>query len=192
MVGCLALLSFAHGQGEINFRNTAGTLISTNSAPGGLATGPISGPSGSAYFFGLFVAPAGTSDREAFAFTGAYASNTGTAGRLIGGIPAISTYPPGSTVSLLVRGWSANIATTDYAAVINYLANPTFVGWYGESQIGTLFLGGGAFPALILFGPDTGQIPGFTLEMFPVPEPTSVVIVTLGLAALPLLRRRSH
>jgi len=185
----LTLPIIARGQGTVVFRNTLSTLISTNASPSGPPTGPMSGAAGS-YLFALFSAPPGTTDSNAFTFTGAYGNNSTTAGILFGGIPTISNAAPASTISLLVRGWSLNIGT-EYPDVINYLANPTFEGWYGESQIATVQLGGDNPPPQILFGSSPGQIPGFNLDLHGVPEPSSFALAGLGAAALWLFRRRS-
>lgn len=194
MIAFLVTGIFAYGQGQVVFINTASILISTNSVLGGPATGPILGPPGN-YYFALFSAPSGTVDRSVFTFSGAYGTNTATAGRFNGGQPSIPGAPADTIVSLLVRGWSANIGT-DYAAVQNYLANPTFDAWYGESQIAVLQLGrGDPFPNPSLFGTFQGsglnQIPGFTLELNTVPEPSSFALAGFGAAALWLFRRRS-
>jgi len=194
LLGGLAFLSAAYGQGQVNFANTSSTSVLTNSTVGGLPSGTIFGPPGS-YYFALFIAPSGTVDRASFAFTDAYGTNTATAGRFNGGQPGLSGYSPGTTVSLLVRGWSANVGS-QYSDVVNYLANPTFDAWYGESQIAILILGGGGTPVPNLFGTFQGgglnQIPGFTLEMHAIPEPSSAALAGLGLAAMWLLRLRSR
>jgi len=178
----------AVGQGQIRFFNTPQTLVSTNLPLGGVG-GPISGAGN--YYFALFIAPPGTTDPQAFTFTGFYGTNTTTAGIFTGGQVAISGYVPGTTLSFLVRGWSANIGA-DYSAVTNYLSAPSFLGWYGDSAIGTMPLGGGAFSVPNLFGIAAGQIPGFTLEVYGVPEPSSLTLLGLGLAATWRLRRRSR
>ena len=179
LIGLWAAGVSGMGQGQIGFLNTSSTLIATNSTPGGPSMGPISGPMGN-YFFGLFIAPPGTTDPAAFTFTGLYGTNLTTAGRFSGGTPEVPGAPPDSLRSFLVRAWSANIGH-DYSAVVDYLANPTFPVAYGESRIGTIQLGrGDPFPTPILFGVNPGQISGFTLEMYPVPEPSSVMV---GVAA---------
>jgi len=177
----------AHGQGQIRFFNTGQTLISTNSPSGGPAA-PISGAGN--YYFALFIAPPGTIDPQAFTFSGFYGTNTTAAGIFTGGQVTFPTYMSGTTLSFLVRGWSANIGS-DYSSVTNYLAAPTFLGWYGDSEIGTMPLGGGATPVPNLFGIGVSQIPGFTLELHGVPEPSSLTLAGLGLVAVWLLRRRS-
>ncbi|HEX5221694.1 MAG TPA: PEP-CTERM sorting domain-containing protein [Verrucomicrobiae bacterium] len=177
------------GQGQIRFFNNGQTLISTNSMSGG-ESGLISGAGN--YYFALFVAPAGTADPGDFTFTGFYGTNRSTAGILRGGdgVGHVTfPYSPGTTLSFLVRGWSATIGT-DYSAVTSYLSNPTFPGWYGESRIGLNVLGGGATPVPDLFGIGVGHLYGFTLEVYGVPEPSSLAFAGLGLAAMWILRRR--
>ncbi len=191
LIALLAGSIVAVGQGQIRFANTGQTLISTNSLFGA-GSGPISGAGN--FYFALFVAPSGAVDPDSFTFTGFYGTNTVTAGIFRGGqgvgYVTFPTDPPGTTLSFLVRGWSANIGS-GYSSVTNYLSAPTFLGWYGDSEIRTMPLGGGAVPVPDLFGIGAGQIPGFTLDVYGVPEPSSPTLVGLGLAALWLLRRRS-
>lgn len=175
-------------QGRIIFANNASTLISTNSAVGGFPTGTISGPIGT-YYFALFVASPGTTDPALFDFTGAYGTNT-SSGRFSGGQPEIAGYAFGSTASFLIRGWSSNIGH-EYSDVLNYLANPAFDAWYGESLIATIPIGGDTPPPESPFGFVPGKIPGFTLEMYTIPEPSSAAFAGFGLATLAFLRRRS-
>ncbi len=179
---------YASGQGSIAFLNNSLTLITTNSAPGS-ATAPISAPGN--FYFALFSAPAGTLDPSIFSFTGAYATNRALdmPGRFNGGLV---TFPNINPVSLVIRGWSANIGPT-YSDATNYLANPLFDAWYGESQIATVMPQGGGFPAPSPFGFNPGQVPGFNLNMYSaVPEPSSVVLGILGGAALFFFRRRAR
>jgi len=190
-LGLLTSALLAYGQGQVIFVNTSSTLITTNAAPGAAASGPISDPAGS-YYFALFVAPPGTVDTSTFTFAGAYGTNT-TLGRFNGDQPSISGYPPGSTVALLVRGWSATIGT-DLIAVSKYLSNPTFTAHYGESQIANLILGSGTLPVPSLFGTFQGtglnQIPGFNLDMYSIPEPSSCVLAIFASGALLVFRSR--
>ncbi len=187
LVGVFGASVFAFGQGQIRFFNTGETLISTNSPSGGPAA-PISGAGN--YYFALFIAPPGTSDPQAFTLPEFYGANRTTAGIFTGGQVTFPTYMSGTTLSFLVRGWSANIGS-DYSSVTDYLAPPTFLGWYGDSEIGTMPLGGGAVPVPNLFGIGAEQIPGFTLEVSGVPEPSSLALAGLGAASLWFSRRRS-
>jgi len=96
------LMRSAKAQGLVQFANTSSTLISD-----GLDL--ISGPPGS-YYFGLLIAPPGTTDPRAFTFTGLYATNTSTPGRLQGGsflgVP-VPGWEPGTLKSFMVCGWRA-------------------------------------------------------------------------------------
>jgi hypothetical protein len=189
-IGLLVCELFALGQGSVIFANTSSTLISTNAIVGGPAAGIISGGVRS-YYFSLFTASLDTIDPSLFTFTGHYATNIATSGRLGSAIAvAIPNAQELTTVAMLVRGWSANIGVT-YSAVTNYLSNPSFAGWYGESAIANVTLGALDVGSPLLFGTTVGRIPGFTLEMYTVPEPSSLVLVGLGVAALWFFCRRS-
>ena len=50
-------------------------------------------------------------------------------------------------------------------------------------------LGGGIAPVGTIFGSNAGQVPGFTLNYYPAPEPSTPRLVGLRLAALIALRR---
>jgi hypothetical protein len=206
----LTLLGFAtvsacgqYGPGEVIFANTTGTAarISTNSAPGGPATGPISGVGN--YYFALFVAPSNVLSVEGvvfhdpdWAFTGNYATNTTGAGRFWGsynpdGSVTIPGYEAGMTASLVVIGWSANIAGPDLAAVEAWYgydgSDVPFVGWFGQSAVASIQLGnGGLIPNMFVIGPTVfGAAQGFTLNL--IPEPTTIGLA--GLAVVLLFRR---
>lgn len=187
-MGLVIIPFIVFSQGQVRFNNTSLTLISTNSIVGGPATGTTSGSVGT-YYFGLFVASVGTSDPNAFAFTGAYATNT-SAGRLNGGNAEISGSTGANSFAIIVRGWSANIGH-DWLAVTAYLSNPTFDAWYAESQIGVVqpTMPEGPYPSF--FGTVPGAIPGFNLQMYSVPEPSSFAFVGVSAMALWIFRRRS-
>ncbi len=189
LVVFLAFSLSAQGQGRVHFSNTSLTLASTNSTFGGPATGAISGAAGS-FYFGLFSAPPGTIDPNAFTFTGAYATNTSSPGRLNGGDAEIPGSTGANSFALIVRGWSANIGH-DWSEVLDYLANPVFESWYGESQIGAAQPTQPEGPYPSFFGNAPGSIPGFTLELHPAPEPTWFALAGLGAATLWFFRRRS-
>jgi len=183
------ICSVAAGSTFVTFQNGTVTSITTNSVVAGPATGPISGLN--AFYFGLFAAPAGTLDPNVFSFTGAYATNRSSlAGTLMG--PPVE-FPSLNPVALLVRGWSANIGP-NYADATNYLMNPMFNGWYGESQIApNITPTGGGFPPTVIFGTSPGLIPGFNMNMVSaIPEPSSVALAILGAAALFFFRRRAR
>ena len=93
-------------QGTINFANNPITLVST-AGPVGL---PGPWPAGS-FFFGLFIASAGTTDPHLFSFSGFYGTNLGVAaGRFSGGNGLkVPGWAPGTAMSFLVAGWSSSL-----------------------------------------------------------------------------------
>jgi hypothetical protein len=197
---CVA--SFAFGQGQVAFVNTTTTLVSTNSALNGAATG-TTGSAVPGFYYGLFMAPINTVDANAFVFTGAYATNQAATGRFNGGAgvgsPVLAGTPIGSSMAFLVRGWSANLGR-DWNAVQSWIASwdangnsTTVAGYYGQSGIASsLLVGGGATPISSPFGNAATQIQtGFTLGLHPViPEPSSMALAGLGAATLLIFRRR--
>ncbi len=89
-------------QGWVNFFNNPTTLISGD-------TGLPTAPAGS-YYFGLFIAPVGTTDHRQFTFTGCYATNQAVPGRINGGWEVrVPNWPAGSLRAFLVRGWPASL-----------------------------------------------------------------------------------
>jgi hypothetical protein len=178
--------SFA--QGVISWANTSSTLITLQ----GVGSLPVRVDAGTTYSFGLFLAPVGTA-----APTGvndpnwqnvvAYALNSTAAagaGRMLNPGNATNTagFGPGTSVNFIVRAWQSSGGSDWTAAQAQGLLA------YGSSGLGTLIVGGGAFPTPSAFGVATGQIGGFTVV--PVPEPTSMVLAGIGAASLLLFRRR--
>jgi hypothetical protein len=150
-------------------------------------------------------------------FTGVLATNTASAGRLAGGTPNVPGWAPASFQSYLVVGWSANLGAS-WASVAAQLQGATFStnAFLGTAFTTTGFIGaslsraggpgllpfgepGGAsgtdtFPTLPLFGTaSTGTgTPAAPFTLFTatnVPEPTSMALIGLGLAAGLVLRR---
>jgi PEP-CTERM motif-containing protein len=203
----LGVASLSYGQGTVNFAAGASpaTRIATNSAIGGASTGIISG---GGYYFALFVAPTsvGTSwgsstswDPTIAGFSlvngGEYATNS-NAGRFTGTSPVtVNGFPTSSSGEFVVVGWSANIAGASWASFQSWIngtsGNGVNTGWAGHSLVAdAVQLGGGAIPAGNIFGANTGQVPGFTLGMVTIPEPTTFALAGLGAAALVIFRRR--
>ncbi len=176
----VAATGLARSQGTVFFQNGVATAISTNSAPGGPPTGIMSGPFGTSYYFAMLAAPAGTTNLSDFSFTGGYASNYFADGILYGDVVTISNTQPGQAEAVLVLGWSANIGPS-YSDITNYLANPTFTAWYGQSLIATVALGDDFPPPQRPFGTFPGQVPGFILdERVAVPEPAPLALLLLA------------
>jgi hypothetical protein len=155
--------------------NNSATKIFTNSDVGGPLTG-LTTTSGGKYFYALFASTTATNvngqtgvtlgNAGEYAFNDpawtlvAYGTNTFRAGRLastspvLGGQTAVVGFSGGSTVQLVVVGWSANIGS-DITAVQNWYGSgdPAFDGWIGESAVsGAIYLGdGGLIPSLPAF-----------------------------------------
>lgn len=175
-------------QGLVNFMNTGTTLISTSSG-----TIVYAGQ----YYFGLFTAPAGTTDPLQFTFSGLYATNLATAGRIAGGanVP-VPGWLPGETRSFLVWGWSANLGHDWDEAWVNWgtavwppwTLNPP--GYLGYSPIGTGPAGGfngyENLPTLAIFGGTSG-ISGWGMVW--IPEPSVAGLLCVAAALLTMQKR---
>jgi len=219
-LAAIAVVSIgAQAQGLVNFANSAsaGSKISTNSVGGGAATA-LTGTTAGTFYYALFysaaattvngsassvipsVASAGTyvwSDAN-WTFSGSYATNTATAGRVQGNTSAngpgatVAGLAGGSFAQFVVVGWSASLGSTIsalQAAIAGGQFNP---GQYiGQSAVsGSVQVGDGVSvpnPAIIAA---SGSVTGFTLGVLPVPEPGTMALAALGGASLLLFRRK--
>jgi len=195
--------SMSFGQGNFSFANTGTTQVSTNTVHNGPGTGGTSPVFGS-YYYGVFIAGStvtnttGVSDAS-WAFSGVYGSNSAAAsgGRFNMGVQTISGFIAGTTVSLLVRGWSSDLGQ-NWSSVLNWYNNgspTTTTEWFGTSAVATsVTLGGGAIGTPSIFGNNPGQIStGFLLNRIdPVPEPSTFALAGLGAAAMLIFRRRKQ
>jgi hypothetical protein len=180
----------AFAQGIINFANNPSTLVSENSSG---YFNPLLG----AVYFALLVAAPGTTDPTAFTFTGNYATNSANAaGRFVlnGAQVPNSFWGPGVTKSYEIAGWTDGLGTTFQPAWLTEWAAKTgpLGGLFGVSAIGTGAAGGtdasgNSIPPFPLFG-GTGITRGFVIG--PVPEPSSLVLAGLGVAAMLIFPRR--
>lgn len=186
---CLsAMATGAFAQGLVSFLNTAGTLFTAN---GGTAS-----TAAQSYYFGLFTAPANTTDLAQFTFAGLYATNQAVAGRFNGGVGIqVTGWAPGTQRAFYVAGWTADLGHDwNPAWLTGSFPGATANSLFGKSVIapaGTAggFDGTGNLPNLSLFGGAQGIPSGFNLS--PVPEPTTFALMGLGAAALLIFRRRS-
>jgi hypothetical protein len=199
----LGIVLSAYGQGQINFVNSASTLISA----GGVATLPATNANNQ-FRFALFVAPQSTPAPLSFGdplwqFDAAYATNITAAsgsGRITAGASAssapvsIAGYGSGSTIDFIVRGWSANAGTTWSQALANWNNGAPLVPMYIGTSIeanDVLITGGGGLPIFSVFGIGTTQVPGFDMTF--IPEPSTVSLTTLcGVAWLVSARNRNR
>lgn len=184
---CLtALATGAFAQGLIKFQNSSTTLVSV----GGTAQAGT-------FYYALLAAAPGTTDRAAFQFTGLYATNTATAGRLQGGsllgVTANSAWPALTERSFYVAGWSSDLGVTFNQDWLSGNFGAVSTGFFGWSAIATGTSGGPdpvtgqTVPALALWS-GTTLTSGFNLT--PIPEPTTMALAGLGAAALLIFRRR--
>jgi hypothetical protein len=211
-----SMVVYSNAQGVVNFSDTGGTKISTNSVVGGPATSTTDASSATQpeFYYALFYsttlqnvgsssnAVVGTSGTYAFnaagwTFSGAYGTNS-TTGRMLSstldaaGNTVVSGLAGGTSAYFTVIGWSANIGNS-VAAVQSYLSNPGFNGFVGEAAVSGLLAPGteGSTPATGLYGGAYPNITGFTLGLVtPVPEPGTMALAALSGASLLLFRRR--
>jgi len=190
-------ITFSAAQGRLLWANTASTLISVNGAPMPVRTSPET-----TYYFGLFIAPLGTPAPEASAagyadpnwqFVVSYTLNhtsAAGAGRLQNpGSVSVTAYPPGATISFMVRGWYYGTPVAD--DTWDYFKAHPGPG-YGQSEVGFLMLSGGASPDPNVFGTFSGismkQIDGMNIIV--VPEPSSIAMMMVGALSLCFARCR--
>jgi hypothetical protein len=188
------LVSFAIwpllGQGLVNFFNNSTTLVSS---------GPPVQPAGNNLvpsYFALLTAAPGTTDPALFTFSGLYATNQLANGRFFGGndVPVVG-WVPGTSESFLIAGWSMSLGHDWNSAWMH--GGFSAQGFWGLSSIGTGIAGGYSaggtvpLPPLNLFGGVDGLQAGWNLgPVVPVPEPSSLPLATLGIAAGLMCRHR--
>jgi hypothetical protein len=182
-------------QGRVNFSNPNTAFVSTNFTS-------VGGTAGAADFaltqlrVGLYIAPAGTSDLNAFtlasldvAGTPALATNRAAAfrGLFNGGNPFPIQGNAGTQIAFQIRAWSFPYLTYEAAAADwnNGVAGVLI----GSSTIGSVTPATGAATTPALFGAGAGQVGGFAV-IPNVPEPSTIALGLLGLGAVALFRRR--
>jgi len=180
-------------QGIVQFNNTATTLLSTNSTatpPPGQAANAV-GITQTGYLIGLYIAPQGTTDPNAFTLMGPTTASTGSPlapGRFNGNPPGgsfVISNNTGQTIAFQVRAWTTSAGSTYELARLSSDARR----YLGVSAIGEATPATGLLPAPALFGTSAGQVGGFVLVPV-VPEPSSIALGLLGLGAIALFRRR--
>jgi hypothetical protein len=182
-----ALTTAGFSQGLVSFANGPTTEIRLGGVHSVLDSGLIPSNDAGGFCFGLLTSPSATGP---FGFSGLYATNSATAGRIAAYTTSVSGWAPGAARFYEVAGWSASLGQ---AFDPNWLTgNFRAPGFFGVSAIATGTAGGGSpvpAPAWNLFG-GTG-LTGFNLDPINlVPEPSSFALGCLGASVLVLRRRK--
>jgi hypothetical protein len=182
--------SMMFGQGTVQFVNTPTTLVSAG--PVGQEAAIVGLPG--SYYFGLLIAAPGTADLARFTFTGVYATNVASAGRLGAGsyTPTVPGWAVAVTMSFLVAGWSSSLGHDWNQQWVSGSFNTA--GYFGLSGIGLGYAGGpgdggGPLPPYSLFGGSAIQN-GWNLD--PVPEPSAAALLALAATVLMLCERQRN
>jgi hypothetical protein len=190
------------------------TLALTAAGPGGAQGNTMAGnnPTGLHYDYALlyqttaFAGPIGSASvfDGTWQSTGLTFTNLSNVGRLGAVQPTANTVPwaAGSTQSVIVVGWSANLGAT-WGIVSNLLATTTFAatlaganGFFGESTLGYINPNTSPAPGPQLFysAATANGLPiyslGTQLYLLPVPEPATLALAGLGGLSLLLFRRQ--
>jgi hypothetical protein len=194
MIALVGVATLSHAQGIINWQNSSATLISA----GGASTPAVAGN----YIYAVFLAPSTTAVNDgqsstvldpSFQSAAAYNTNAAALGRLNTRNGLDVGFAPGTTVDLIIRGWSVNAGRT-WAEALAFYNNgvPAQDMFIGTSLIANNFvLGGGAIPVGNVMGVLPNTVGGFNMVLVPaVPEPSSMALAGLGAASLLLFRRR--
>lgn len=192
MLAVVGLASSALAQGTFSFGS--GTALVKAGPDAASATG-IAKNGGMVQ---LFWAPAGTAltawttgsvanwltANPGWAATDAKIINGPTAGRFSAGTLNVPVSPAGAPIDAVVAAWTGNHASFDAAVAAN--AN---VGWSGKFNVDT----GDPSNPLDLPGTTSGAFQGITAlpaGTIVIPEPSTLTLAGLGVAALLALRRR--
>lgn len=194
----LAAACSVYAQGRINFANNASpaeSLINLNSTITGGGISLMTGAAGS-FRFQLFIAVDGPLSDPSISWIDTGITNANSAllggGRISNRNSVDVGRPVGEWVLVQVRGWSKGLGATWAEALANK-DNAPITEFIGTSAVGRVQLAASTSPGPTIFvggnaPAGTVQISGF--ELVPVPEPSTIALVGLGLAGLIFIRRR--
>ena len=216
----LAMTCVVFAQGNVNWSTIPFNAITvetniTQGSPlfggGGISSwsGPVA-PAGAYYFELLYSAytgvqalvPSTWAQLTSWSDAGLEAQSALSAGRLspINGTPGATVpWSPGTTDSIVLVGWSANLGTT-WAAAESVLNNYSYYftpnAYFGVSQTGYITtLPTTTSPGAVVFatGPTAQGLPIYSpnMQLYPIiPEPGTMALVGLGGLAFWLMHRR--
>jgi hypothetical protein len=181
----LVTTSMALAQGQLNFAN-GGAGVNAPISDALPPDGTGAKLSGGAYMAGLWWAAGATvSDPNLLAFaniTSPFDALPVNAGYFFGAARSIAGTAAGDMITAQVRVWDVAHGST-YDAV----KAATGGHWGTSGLINNIKLGGaGGIPVPNLVGMGTG----FRLTVNPIPEPSTLALAGLGLAAMLVIRRR--
>jgi hypothetical protein len=200
-IAALMLGVSVYAQGNLLFGNSATSLVKTNDGKGNIGNMQNSmGP----FMFELWWGPAsGYSNGVSTGLSPLMIAGTNvwqrSSGVSAGRISSSATLPVtgtavGDWITIQVRGWSQALGTTYLAAKANADSGlPQYAtSWIGVSGLGVYKLQGTIpAPSTVMLGADTsGSIQIGSFDLTPVPEPSTIALVGLGLAGLYFIRRR--
>ena len=183
----MLLTAQAFPQGMVYFQNTASTRLTTNDLQGNV--GFTSGIN--AYRIGLYIAPQGTTDPNAFTLMNPTTVNqTGSGNGLFNGNPLGGSFVisnnTGQEIAFQVRAWSLFAGLSHEDALL--YSGPETV-YAGSSTIGSAIPATGSALPPNLFGTTPGTVGGFTLTPI-IPEPSTVALAVVGAGVLWFATRR--
>jgi hypothetical protein len=194
MLAVVALASSAFAQGLVNFANNSSTLITVDGVaiPAGQGSAQLLwAPSGStATAYDPAAGPAAWFAANT-AWAAVTAANLGidaigpAAGRFAGNAATVPTSTPGAPIAAIVAGWRGNFADL----------NAAFAGQapIGMSSVFAVTPGNPTTtpPGTAASIVGAGGFTGLNIPTTIIPEPSTLALAGLGVAALLVLRRRS-
>ncbi|MGA9452530.1 MAG: hypothetical protein WBW41_14440 [Verrucomicrobiia bacterium] len=217
--GLITMSSAAFAQGSVNWGSISfvAMTVETNGPPvspifgGGGGGGPVA-PAGGYYFELLYQSYTGVQAPVpdslgallSWSDTGLEATNVNTAGRLMPINPnfgALVPWSPGTTDSIVLVGWSANLGSTWSAAeaeLANFYNDWVPNAYLGFSATGYITpLATTTSPGTTVFGtgPTAQGVPIYNppsnpMVLYLIPEPCTLALAGLGGLSLLLFRRR--
>lgn len=173
-VACFVSSSKVFAQGQVQMANNSTSLI-TNGVTG------LPAAVGSTTFQLLF----GTTSGSLAPFSPDLTSGIGTAaGRITTAPCAVNALTPSATYFFQIRGWQSTFSSFALAQ--------SGGGFFGSSTIFQATASGPVITTPPLPTSLAGLYPGFTMNVNPIPEPSTMVLAGLGAASLLLFRRRKQ